>query len=240
MSDVEVLEPAEIVHQPIKRANIYQSTNPTDQLKEASERAKVLMDYVQQLGLAKRIGGGDKPHVQVEGWQFIGSQVGLYAVIEYVNKIEDGYEAKANLVCEGEIVGAGIGLCLRTERNWKNRDDYALNSMAQTRAISKAFRNSPVVAIMVMGGYSSTPAEEIVHEPAVRESPQQTPGEWFKKAVTGLKDWTPEQREQAYFAVVDELGLRAEDGTVDLTMESAKQIFEGMHKAWSIEMERPF
>jgi hypothetical protein len=46
------------------------------------------------------------------------------------------------------------------ERNWSHRDDYALRSMAQTRAVAKALRLC-LGWIMSLAGYEATPAEEM-------------------------------------------------------------------------------
>jgi methylglyoxal synthase len=49
---------------------------------------------------------------------------------------------------------------MRSEKTWARRDDYALQSMAQTRATSKALR-LPLGFVMQIAGYDATPAEEI-------------------------------------------------------------------------------
>jgi hypothetical protein len=61
-------------------------------------------------------------------------------------------------------------MCTRSEGKWRTAGDYAIRSMAQTRAVSKALR-LPLGFIMQLAGYSATPAEEI----AADEQPE--PGE---------------------------------------------------------------
>jgi hypothetical protein len=63
----------------------------------------------------------------------------------------------------GQVVGAAEAECLRSERTWKGRDDYALRSMAQTRAVSKALRG-PLGFVVTLAGYEATPAEEMPAE----------------------------------------------------------------------------
>ena len=46
------------------------------------------------------------------------------------------------------------------EKTWAGRDDYALRSMAQTRATSKAMRQ-PLGFIITLAGFDATPAEEM-------------------------------------------------------------------------------
>ena len=89
--------------------------------------------------------------------------LGVFAEVEWSRPTElaDGWEARAvarNLA--GSTIGAAEAMCTRTEPNWKGRDDYALRSMAQTRAIAKALR-LPLGFIVHLAGFDPTPAEEI-------------------------------------------------------------------------------
>lgn len=157
--DLEVKTP-EIV--PIGQVSIYQSTDAMEQLAEARERAKVLVEVVNEQGLAKRFGSNPKPHVFVEGWQFLASQFGLIPEIEWTKELEDGWEARAALrrLSDGAVISHGDGECRETESNWKGRDSYAIRSMAQTRAVSKVCRIA-LSSVMVMAGFNATPAEEM-------------------------------------------------------------------------------
>lgn len=159
MSEPETVEVAEIV--PIGQRSIYLSTDPMDQLNEARQRASVLVEVVKEQGLAKSFGGG-KPHVFVEGWQFLASQFGLIPDIEWTKELDDGWEARAALrrLSDGVVIAHGDGECRKTERNWKDRDSYAIRSMAQTRAVSKVCRIA-LSSVMVMAGFNATPAEEM-------------------------------------------------------------------------------
>lgn len=154
------VEASEIV--PIGQQSIYLSTDPMDQLNEARARAKVLVEVVKEQNLAKRFGNNPKPHVFVEGWQFLASQFGLIPEIEWTKELEDGWEARAALrrLSDGAIISHGDAECRKTEGNWKNRDSYAVRSMAQTRAVSKVCRIA-LSSVMVMAGFNATPAEEM-------------------------------------------------------------------------------
>lgn len=157
LSEIEVLETPEIVGQ----RSIYLSTDPMEQLNEARQRASVLVEVVKEQGLAKSFGGG-KPHVFVEGWQFLASQFGLIPDIEWTKELDDGWEARAALrrLSDGVVIAHGDGECRRAEGNWKSRDSYAIRSMAQTRAVSKVCRIA-LSSVMVMAGFNATPAEEM-------------------------------------------------------------------------------
>ena len=51
---------------------------------------------------------------------------------------------------------------MRSEKSWAGRDDFALRSMAQTRATSKALR-MPLGFVVTLAGYLATPAEEMMN-----------------------------------------------------------------------------
>lgn len=159
-AEVIDVEAAEIV--PVGQVSIYRSSDAQAQLEEAKERAKVLVQVVQDQGLARSFGGG-RPHVQVEGWQFLASQFGLIPDIEWSRQLPDGvgWEARAALrrLSDGVVIAHGDAECRRDESNWQSRDSYALRSMAQTRAVSKVCRIA-LSSVMVMAGFAATPAEE--------------------------------------------------------------------------------
>lgn len=167
MSEIEVLETPEIVGQ----RSIYLSTDPMEQLNEARQRAQVLVEVVKEQGLAKSFGGG-KPHVFVEGWQFLASQFGLIPDIEWTKELDDGWEARAALrrLSDGVVIAHAEAECRHSETKhkkdgskvqpWKNRPPYAVRSMAQTRAVSKVCRIA-LSSVMVMAGFNATPAEEM-------------------------------------------------------------------------------
>ena len=169
VEDVDVLPAV----RPIGQVSIYSSQDPEAQLAEARARARVLVEVVREQGLAKSYGGGRKPHVEVEGWQFLGSQFGLVADIEWTRELENGWEARARLIrlSDGAVISHAEAECRRTEDNWKNRDSYAIRSMASTRAVSKVFRIA-LSSVMVMAGFSGTPAEEMDGIAAKVEAPK--------------------------------------------------------------------
>jgi len=60
----------------------------------------------------------------------------------------------------GVKVGAGTGICSNLELKKTGYDEFAINSMAQTRAIGRAFKN--VIGFIVKAaGYEPTPLEEM-------------------------------------------------------------------------------
>jgi hypothetical protein len=132
---------------------------------QVSRQATALKAVIDSQGLSTRI--GNSTHVNIEGWQTIGAMVGVFAVVVWTHELYSdegdgaGWEARAEArTLDGKIVGAAEAECRRSESTWKNRDSYALRSMAQTRAMSKALRG-PLGFIVALAGYVATPQEEM-------------------------------------------------------------------------------
>ena len=150
--------------------------SPTEVVERATEMADQLRKVIDQQHLYANIQG--KKHVTVEGWTTLGAMVGVFPVVAWSHPILDGtsaqpvgWEARVEVrTVQGQVIGAAEAQCTRTENAWKNRDDYALRSMAQTRATSKAMR-LPLAWIMSLAGFEATPAEEMPHEPGGRSAP---------------------------------------------------------------------
>ena len=162
-------------------ATLFHTDNPVEIVQKAGAVADVLTSVLKARGLTSKI--GQKEYVQVEGWTLCGTMLGVFAVVEWSRPVDDGWEARAtaqNLA--GQVVGAAEAECLRSERNWKDRDDYALRSMAQTRAVSKALR-APLGFIVQMAGFAATPADEMPTEQPRPERRQNA------NAVPAPKSW---------------------------------------------------
>ena len=144
-------------------------TDDTDEIMVRAARvAHAVQALVQSKGFASNIGGRD--HVNVEGWNGLGSILGLGVRVDFCRPFTDsagagGYEAAVSIVTrDGAVVGGAQAICTRSERTWRTRDDYAIYSMAQTRATGKAYRSS-LSWLMKMAGFEATPVEEMP-EPA--------------------------------------------------------------------------
>ena len=151
--------------------------------------ADVLKSHVIKHGLFTPI--ADKNYVHVEGWQFAGGLLGTYPRISGIENLSAGTEkkwmARAEIVRmkDGVVIGFGAALCSNLETKKRSFDEYAVLSMAQTRAIGKAYRNS-IGWVMKLAGYESTPAEEMV-------KPHLTYSEGFVD-----EDPTPEEIDTAF------------------------------------------
>jgi len=102
----------------------------------------------------------------VEGWQFAGASLGLMPIITSTQDLSNETAIKYMATCEvrnittGQLVATGIALCSNAEKTKRYFDEYAILSMAQTRAIGKAYRNL-LAWLMKAAGFEATPAEEM-------------------------------------------------------------------------------
>ena len=118
-------------------SNLFRTDNPAEVLQRAQETADALMPMVRSKGLVANIQGRD--HLRVEAWTTLGAMLGVTPVCQWTRKLDNGWEARVEArTLDGRVIGAAEAECLRAESTWKDRDDYALRSMAQTRATSKA------------------------------------------------------------------------------------------------------
>lgn len=135
---------------------------PKVMVEQVTQMADVLKDVIDKQKMYNDISG--KKYVKAEGWSTLGTMLGILPQEKEVKKIENGYEAYINLVNKnGVIIGGASNICTREEKRWKHADDYAVRSMAITRATGKAYRLS-FAWIMQMAGYQTTPSEEMPEE----------------------------------------------------------------------------
>lgn len=154
-------------------ATLFHTDDPAEVVKRATDVANVLSRVLREKELTKKI--GNREHVLVEGWTLCGSMLGVFAVPVWTRKLTDpeGWEARVEArTIAGATIGAAEAQCTRDENMWSHephgrngnkleaRDDYALRSMAQTRASSKALR-LPLGFIVTLAGFDATPAEEM-------------------------------------------------------------------------------
>jgi hypothetical protein len=149
----------------VPAGTLFGTDNPAEVVRRSTAIATELARLVRQQKLVVRIGQSE--HVKVEGWTLLGSQVGVFAVVEWTRPVLDtdgnpiGWEARVEArTLAGNVVSAAEAECLRDERTWQKRDDYALRSMAQTRAVSKALR-LVLGFVMQLAGFDPTPADEM-------------------------------------------------------------------------------
>jgi len=156
-----------------------QLTNPSYELINKDSMLKLsteLSQLIKEKGLSSNIQG--KQFVNVEGWQFAGASLGLMPIITLTTDLSKDDEIKYMATCEvrnitsGQLVATGIALCSNKEKTKRFFDEYAILSMAQTRAIGKAYRNL-LAWLMKAAGFEATPAEEM--DFAKEETPAKKP-----------------------------------------------------------------
>ena len=148
---------------------------------ETLHLAEDLAKFIREKKLFQNIQG--KEYVNVEGWQYAGSRLGILPIVEDVTNVstesEIKYTAKVRLLDmrSDRIVGSGFAICSNKEAGKKFYAEYAIASMAQTRAVGKAYRNI-LAWILRAAGYEPTPLEEyetVVIEKQERETAQPEP-----------------------------------------------------------------
>lgn len=123
--------------------------------------SKILKKYIIENNLYAEIAG--RNYVLVEGWQFAGGLLGYFPrVIEVKCLADNKWLAKVEIINkkDGSVISSGFALCSKSEIKKRSFDEYAILSMAQTRAIGKAYRNL-IGWVMKLSGYEATPAEEM-------------------------------------------------------------------------------
>lgn len=147
-----------------EQAGMTLAGDPDQIIADASRAAKALSAMVESQGLARAFGKGQRKHLQFEAWQTIGQFYGVTSGVEEgsVQALPEpgGYRVYAYALRRGVRIGGAWASCSREEPNWRDKPDFQVLSMAQTRAMSKALR-SVLAHVAVLAGYEPTPAEEM-------------------------------------------------------------------------------
>lgn len=135
------------------------------------ELSNTLANIILKKGLAMNL--GNKKYVLVEGWQLAGAFCGVFPIVEKVENLSDEetirYRAEVVLVDNnGNKVGSGMAICTNKEKGKERFAEYAVCSMAQTRAVGKAMRLK-LGWIMKLAGFQATPYEEIGEDGVIEE-----------------------------------------------------------------------
>lgn len=142
----------------------------------ATDVADCLSDLVRSQGLVVTGLNGrnkDAEYVTVEGWEVLGTMLGIVPVTTIIKEIKNkqertvGYVARATLyqnpiIQNDEIVGGTViaRAEAQADKSGFQKDMFAIASMAQTRALGKAYRMG-LSWIMKMAGFEPTFAEDM-------------------------------------------------------------------------------
>lgn len=149
-----------------KTGEILSEGTPEDLLLAARDAAQALERVIALNDKPPLVFNG-KRYLEVHHWQTIGKFYHSTVSTSEPEFIEidgiKGFRAKATVIDEktGMVVGGATAFCMRDEKNWATKPIYALASMAQTRAMSKALSNK-FRFVAVVAGYEGTPSEEII------------------------------------------------------------------------------
>lgn len=174
---------------------LFGTSDPVEVIQKAVRVADALKAVVVSKKLVSNISGKEYP--QVEAWLTLAAMLRITTVCEWTRRVENGWEARVYVRdSQGNTIGAAESQCLGNERSKKGWEDYALRSMAATRATSKALR-SVLAFVMVLAGFEATPAEEV---PTDKPDP--------KPAVSKPRGKTlAEAQREAYLAWLSSRGL---------------------------------
>jgi hypothetical protein len=186
---------------------LFRTNDPKVALARMSEHAKVLVDVVRDRRLSQRI--GNREHLLVEAWTTLGGMLGVHPIVAWTrpNETGDGYVARVEArTLDGRVVGAAEAECSRAETTWAKRPPYALRSMAQTRATSRALR-APLGQIVVLAGYEPAGVEEMpatppparaAARPVDRKSPTKAQAHEIATLIRRLEELAPERDWRVY------------------------------------------
>lgn len=137
--------------------------SPREIIALSQEQARALMEVVEQQQLYQIV--KNRKFLQVEAWQLIGQFTHTRAIPIKLDQIED--DDRIRFRCEvelhnqaGEVVGAGSAEAHNKEEGKARLTENQIASTAQTRAISKAYRNK-FAFIAKLAGFEATTAEEM-------------------------------------------------------------------------------
>lgn len=187
----------------------YSIINKDSMLQLATE----LSQLIKEKKLSSNIQG--KEFVNVEGWQFCGASLGLMPIITSTQDLSNETAIKYMATCEvrnittGQLVATGIALCSNAEKTKRYFDEYAILSMAQTRAIGKAYRNL-LAWLMKAAGFEATPAEEMDFADA--------------KADARVKEETPTKKPKVVEVVAEEIPVEVDRDAIIKDIQAAARM----------------
>ena len=177
--DVEQVNEIAIVDQPETLPD-YAILNPeipmSAKVDVATNVANTLAPLVRSQGLVVKglnRGNAEAEYVTVEGWEVLGTFLGIVPVTTIIKEVKNskdrtvGYVARATLyqnpiIENDEIVGGTViaRAEAQADKSGFQKDLFAIASMAQTRALGKAYRMG-LSWIMKMAGFEGTFAEDM-------------------------------------------------------------------------------
>ena len=206
---------------------IFGTRVPSEIVQHVGEITDALANEIEARGLVVTIPakgrGQPSKHVTVEGWTYVFAMLDVNVIMESVEPlaegIGEGWEAHVRLERNGARIGGGSSICARDERRWSSAATHEIRSMAITRAIVRAGRQSFGYIMRGLGVDTAVSAEELA--PRGRQQPERARDTWttaWAEAVTASDTLDGE-------AVADYVRACLPDGVQP--SQSARQMFIG-------------
>jgi hypothetical protein len=211
------------------------SHDPERAYKEAQRLVSVVANRCTGPGYLVNIKG--KQYPKIEWWTSVSASLGLFPRVLYSKRLErDGeiaYEAKVEVHRNGLIIASGEALCSSNEARWQHADEYAIKSMAITRASGKAYR-IPLSFLAVMAGLEVTPAEEMPSEASHNTYPDEVRADNRKRMSPSEKQISAirillDQRDSLVFPVEKRQIHSLLENTEQLTRDKCSEILDFYH-----------
>jgi hypothetical protein len=117
-------------YQPHAPVALFGTTDPVEVLQKASAVAAALKDVLKAQGMVQNIKG--KEYVKVEGWQTLGSMLGIVPVVVWTRPIDGGWEARVEArTSDGRIVGAAESMCVEQRSPVDGADPCGVEGVAR-------------------------------------------------------------------------------------------------------------
>lgn len=241
----------EIVKYDPTPAEIQVHSDPVENFRKMRELVSEVSKACTGPKFRANIQGKDYPTVQ--WWTSVGAALGMFPYEVRSEKITDekgnmAYESFVEVRRNGLAITSASAMCSTGERTWSNRDEYAVKSMATTRATAKAYRLG-LSFLAVMAGLEATPAEEMPRDggyfngrakpaaPPVSQAQRDAQAALVQlhdsaedriKYVEGVlgkpvgkpSDLTEEEWEQVKQAAVDELAMASTSEQAEMEVEA--------------------
>jgi hypothetical protein len=168
--------------------------DPEKAYKEAQRLVNLMASKCTGPGYLVQIKGRQYP--KIEWWTSVSASLGLFPSTVFAKCLdredEIAYEARVEVRRNGHVISSGEAMCSNKESHWRNADEYAIKSMAITRASGKAYR-IPLSFLAVMAGLEATPAEEMARDnPTGGDQSQEQPA--TDKQINKLGDLVIDDR----------------------------------------------
>ena len=204
-NEMVVPETGEIVEE-VDSGLVFGTKDPDLIIEKATKIANRLVEIVEKAKLYAMI--KDKKYVKAEGWTTMAAMLGVFPRVVAVERLEReegfAYSAKVDLrTLSDALVGSGEAICSSVERFGVGKDEYAVKSMAQTRALGKACRIS-FSWIMALAGFEPTPAEEMIGDGGTFRSVAMPRAKETSREATVVQS----EAEKARIVLAKEEGLR--------------------------------